>query len=476
MTPIFEDVVCKFWNIPTYCDKTATELAFSTQASLNKVELLKDCLFFPVHNAKFSDGSTSTMYCPSNDSTLLKTTCEADCNNVAFADLVTVIKISDKEVVRLYQFWMFFLFLIISWIGMAVVVSLGDTICFEMLDRPQLYGQQRMFGSIGWGTFSIIAGLAVDKFSEGQSVKNYTVVFIMTMVLIIFDMLVSARLEHSQTKRSSSIVKDVGKMFKSVRISIFFLWCIVVGLGTALIWNFLFWHLEDLAAASKTCDTTWIKTLQGLAMGIQCFGGELPFFFLSGWLLKKISHVHAMSLVLLGFAFRFYFYSILVNPWWVLPIELLNGVTFGIFYATMASYASIIAPAGCEATLQVSIHTEICILDFDFKSLCLQGLAGGIFEGVGVSLGSLIGGAMFSKIGGSKTFQWFSICAFFAFLVHVLVQFLLKRTSSPGKDTKTNGLNSETMLKHTTPVNKSGGSTNSSDGDPNTFNEINLEK
>lgn len=97
----------------------------------------------------------------------------------------------------------------------------------------------------------------------------------------------------------------------------------------------------------------WIKTLQGLAMGIQCFGGELPFFFLSGWILKKIGHIHAMSLVLSGFGLRFLLYSALTNPWWVLPIELLNGVTFGIFYSTMASYASIVAPPGTEATLQV---------------------------------------------------------------------------------------------------------------------------
>lgn len=121
-----------------------------------------------------------------------------------------------------------------------------------------------------------------------------------------------------------------------------------------MIWNFLFWHLENLAAAQEGCDQlSSMKTLQGLVMGIQCFGGELPFFFLSGWLLKKIGHVNAMSLVLLGFAVRFFCYSLLTNPWWVLPIELLNGVTFGVFYSTMASYASILAPPGTEATIQV---------------------------------------------------------------------------------------------------------------------------
>lgn len=89
-------------------------------------------------------------------------------------------------------------------------------------------------------------------------------------------------------------------------------------------------------------------------MGIQCFGGELPFFFISGKLLKKIGHVNAMSLVLFGFGVRFFCYSLLTNPWYVLPVELLNGVTFGVFYATMASYASIVAPPGTEATMQVS--------------------------------------------------------------------------------------------------------------------------
>lgn len=82
-----------------------------------------------------------------------------------------------------------------------------------------------------------------------------------------------------------------------------------------------------------------------------------------GWVLRKMGHVHAMSMVLFGFGVRFFLYYWLVNPWWVLPIELLNGVTFGIFYATMTSYASKVAPPGTEATV--------------------QGLVGAVFEGVG---------------------------------------------------------------------------------------------
>lgn len=97
-----------------------------------------------------------------------------------------------------------------------------------------------------------------------------------------------------------------------------------------------------------------MKTLQGLAMIIQCFGGELPFFFISGWFINKVGHVNAMTLVLLTFGIRLTLYSVLTNPWWVLPIEFLQGMTYGIFYTAMAMYASIVAPSGTAATLQVN--------------------------------------------------------------------------------------------------------------------------
>lgn len=60
-----------------------------------------------------------------------------------------------------------------------------------------------------------------------------------------------------------------------------------------------------------------------------------------------------MTLVLFTFGIRLILYSILSNPWWVLPIEFMQGITFGIFYAAMATYANIVAPSGTAATLQV---------------------------------------------------------------------------------------------------------------------------
>ncbi|XP_055609461.1 major facilitator superfamily domain-containing protein 6 [Uranotaenia lowii] len=417
--PWMWDTICDYWKIEKYCDKSNIpsdgHLRLTGLVPANRIELLNDCLFFVLKGAEMN-GNHVPLYCPANTTGDFRTSCQVNCDNALINEAITHSKIDDDEAKGLYQFWLLFLFLILSWAGMAVVVSVGDAICFEMLgDRPHLYGNQRLWGSIGWGTFSLLAGFLVDQFSNGKASKDYTVVFYMTVVIIAVDILVSSKLKHTQSRLSTNIVRDVGQIFVSFRVVVYFLWCVAVGLGTALIWNFLFWHLEDLASAQQGCDhAAWIKTLEGIVMSIQCFGGELPFFFLSGWILKKIGHINAMSVVLLGFGVRFLLYSLLVDPWWVIPIEFLNGITFGLFYATMASYASIVAPPGTEATM--------------------QGLVGAVFEGVGVSCGSLLAGHLFFNVGGSQTFRYFGIAALILCAVHATVQFLLDRFGT--KDTR----------------------------------------
>ena len=80
--------------------------------------------------------------------------------------------------------------------------------------------------------------------------------------------------------------------------------CVLCGVLTSLIWVYLPWYLSNLASGSElkthelgtndTCgprdldtDTQhWMTLLLGLNMGIQCFVGEVPMFFLSGWLIR----------------------------------------------------------------------------------------------------------------------------------------------------------------------------------------------
>lgn len=104
--------------------------------------------------------------------------------------------IQNDSILSYSQFWHFFLALAISWIGMAVVVSVGDAICFELLGkRHELYGNQRLWGAVGWGVFSIIAGVLVDRMSGFKYFKDYSVIYFLMAAALLPDMLVSSCLE-----------------------------------------------------------------------------------------------------------------------------------------------------------------------------------------------------------------------------------------------------------------------------------------
>lgn len=106
------------------------------------------------------------------------------------------------------QFHLFLSASIISWVGMAVVVSIADAICFNLLgnERRKEYGKQKMWGSVGFGIFGISAGYLVDVFSKGQSEKDYSCIFYIMLIVMIFDIIVSVTLR--KVMGESSIVTE----------------------------------------------------------------------------------------------------------------------------------------------------------------------------------------------------------------------------------------------------------------------------
>lgn len=88
-----------------------------------------NCSFFRIHNAYFPDKSPVVPNCD----TFEKLKCNAVCDNSAVMDLITKPADDNYSPSSSYQFWLFFLLLIVAWSSMAVVASVGDAICFGML-------------------------------------------------------------------------------------------------------------------------------------------------------------------------------------------------------------------------------------------------------------------------------------------------------------------------------------------------------
>jgi len=350
--------------------------------------------------------------------------CQADCQNDAIKQFVRKDSMFSSS-----KFWIFFVLIMVGYSAYSVSTSMGDAICFELLEgKHENFGQQRVWGSIGWGIFTVIAGYLVDTNSEG-GFKNYTPAFLLMAGLTVVDLLCSMKMRITSSVKPPSSVGDICHQLCRPRVLVFNLWCVTAGVLTAAIWTFLPWYLTDLA--TPPCGSApfhWITLLIGLDMAIQCFVGEVPMFFVSGFILHKLGHIHTMTLVLAAFGARLLLYSVITSPWLALPIEILNGITFGIFYATMTSYAYVIAPAGFGSTM--------------------QGIVGAAFEGLGLAIGSLVGGAIYKNYGGPFLFQAFGVFSLVMCLLHALLQMLMGRFCNEDNDTGQKGFQVVATFDH----------------------------
>ncbi|XP_058799956.1 uncharacterized protein LOC131669236 isoform X2 [Phymastichus coffea] len=420
VTPNDTISICNSWHIDDVCVSNKDKMEYEQQMQNLKLINFKisfnmsyddqleatKCLYMKVQSATFASGNISKTWCAMSP---FDVPCRIRCPKVPYLDsLIKNISQTDPQKPSSWNFQWFLWACIISWIGMAVVVSIGDAICINLLgdSKNHDYGKQKMWGSVGVGIFGIGIGYLIDLFSKGQEIKDYSSAFYIMLIIMAFDVAVSSMLKKPMDGTNEpSVFWELWSIFKEGRVLVFAWWCVGAGMCTGVVWNFLFWYTEDISTGKE-----WLKTLQGLLTGVQCFFGEMPFNFISGNILRKIGHINVMSLVLLIYSIRFMAYSIFANVWVFLVLELLHGPSFGLCWPTMVSYGDKVSPSGTKATI--------------------QGLVGAIFEGIGVSAGSLLCGYLMDKYKGIITFRVFSVGALIWLSSFWILQLLLRKTKA----------------------------------------------
>uniref|UniRef100_A0A5S6PZH6 MFS domain-containing protein n=1 Tax=Trichuris muris TaxID=70415 RepID=A0A5S6PZH6_TRIMR len=340
----------------------------------------------------------------------------------------------------------FLLLLVIITIGeffSAPAITLADACTLNMLgDQPELYGRQRLYGSLGWGLAMFIVGIALDyslvfpSHPCGLNVqeKNYTLCFAAFSILMSCAFLmatqfrfqdygdgsakkVAQRIMDSQIGHLDPEIADQArteapearelshgpKWFAVIRTFarphyaafLFVTWW--MGLGVGLVFCFLFWHLQDIGGS---------PSLYGLASVINHVS-EIGAYFFSFRLINKIGHTKVLYVGLLANVARFLYISWLRDPWWVLPFEFIQGLTHAAVWAAATSYMSLAAPP-------------------QYKSSA-QGLLQGLHHGLGRGCGALIGGIVITHTGTRMVFRSYG----FACLIILVLFYLINRFLFP---------------------------------------------
>ncbi|RZF43942.1 hypothetical protein LSTR_LSTR006750 [Laodelphax striatellus] len=317
-------------------------------------------------------------------------------------------------------FWLYVVFMSLGSIGFNVINSISDTVCFDVLGEGQekKYGNQRVWGTIGFGIFALLGGYAVDVYSGDSGIKDYTPAFSIALVCMICDVLCCFSLKLPPLPRSENIVKDLFELSKNPHVAVFLVFTVFVGICDSFIIYYLFWFLEDLAIEHNYTEN--IKLLEGITIAAETLGAEVIFFIFSGKILSRIGYGYCLSVCFFAYGVRLGLLSLLQNPWWVIPIELaMQGPTYALCYTTIVAYASAISPPGTSATT--------------------QGLVAGLDDGLGYALGSLSGGFLYKWLKGNNALRVYSALAFICSLAHTVLYLMFRHpsqeaTSKPSGD------------------------------------------
>ena len=253
-----------------------------------------------------------------------------------------------------HTFQLFFLIDLLANIAFAPIFSLIDAMTYDFLGEERgKWGKQRLWGTIGFAMFGGIAGVVMELYSVDKMNIDYTVSFIAFAVLNVCAAIAVCQYRISGAMTCSTMGRNICVLLRRPEVLSLFVLVFCFGMINGVMETFLFWYLQNMGAS---------RILMGWCIVMNCLP-EIPVLFISGWVIKKFGNVKCLCLVCVAFSVRFTAYAFLTNPWYVLAIEPLQGITFGLMYAAASSYASLITPPGMHGTM--------------------QGLVGGLYFGVG---------------------------------------------------------------------------------------------
>ena len=236
---------------------------------------------------------------------------------------------------------------LITFVDTATIRKLRET------NSTHRYGNQRMWGSFGWGILAFVVGAIISVLPLCPGVNNevnYYPAFYIFSGFLVISLLCGWKLQFEDTVVENQAVNDFPTTSRTQRIMdglkllrdpVYF--CFIatsffIGVTMSIIKTFLFWYLKDIGAP---------QILFSIIAAVNCIS-EVTVYFFSSVLIKRLTHFGVLYVALICYALRLFYYGLLTSPWYVLAAEPLSGITTAAAWAAMTSYVGLNAsPESC---------------------------------------------------------------------------------------------------------------------------------
>jgi len=247
------------------------------------------------------------------------------------------------------NFGLLMLFMGIFFFFQTPTTSLSDSLTLlNISGTNKSYASFRIWGSIGFAFASLAFGLLLQ--SRGSSLTAVLCLSTIGISFVLATLLTDARSHYGKKIEFSAMIEIIA----SRQMLLFLLTITVVSIAHRFNDGFLALFLKQLGADPSIVGWSWMVSAVS----------EIPIFFLLSKYGHRYKELPLLAVCAAVYVIRFVLMSQVDNPLWVIVIQAMHSISFGIFFFTVVRYIQRSVPDEFRATGQAIF------------AVCWSGIAG----------------------------------------------------------------------------------------------------
>lgn len=248
------------------------------------------------------------------------------------------------------------------------VGALGDSLGQRRADELNIsFGTIRTWGSIGFATSALIIGELLDRIGVQYMMWPY-------LFFGIIALLVTFRLTDVKVDNEPIQLNDVKALIKSKPFIIFLFFMMFIMVSHRANDSFIGLYITQLGGSERLVGVAWF-------IGVI---SEAAVFALAGFWFRKYHSLIFVIVASILYSLRWFLYSGVNDPMHILLLQVLHGLTFGVFYLAAFDYITRIVPKLLQSTGHLLFYS--------------------VMFGISGIIGSLVGGALIDTFSGGTLY------------------------------------------------------------------------
>jgi len=216
------------------------------------------------------------------------------------------------------------------------LISVSDAYSYEIIEHHKelQYGKIRLMGSFSFGIIALFMGRSIKSFGINSS-------FILYSIIMVIGAMIVCSIDYKDKTATQKIdLFDVASLFKDRRFLILMISIVFANIGIGSNSSYVYLLIQKTGGDVSQLGILWCI----LAIS------ELPAFFYGTKLLKRYGELNLFIIGMVLFTIRYFLDSICTSYVYVIFIQVMQGITFPLFFMASLQYINSITPNKMKTT------------------------------------------------------------------------------------------------------------------------------